>query len=73
MTIIELHARLDINGEGFLKRDEFIEEMDEFGIPGLIRDDLGLLYDTLDSKGNKAISMADFKLSFENYKHNQKP
>jgi len=62
MSIEDLHKRLDTDRDGGVDRNEFIESLQELGIQGLHRQDLGSTFDALDANGDGAISVDELGL-----------
>lgn len=65
LSSADLHHRLDADGDGRVDKREFVTRMRELAVPGLLPQDLGLVFDSLDVNDDGALSLSEFALYLE--------
>ena len=65
MSVAELHDRLDENKDGGVDKREFLTKLATLSIPGLLPQDLGQVFDSLDINDDGSLSVHEFSLYLE--------
>lgn len=68
MTLDELHRKLDMDGDGKVDKMEFVTRMKALAVPGLLPQDLGLIFDSIDVNADQSLSVEEFRLFLQGAK-----